>query len=148
MTASKHPGKKKRKRSTPFHATRKHHSSEAAEDYTELIADLIEEHGEARTGSIADHLGISHVTALRTIRRLQNEGYVTTSPHQPVELTTRGKRLAQYAKERHRLLVEFLVKIGVPPETAEIDVEGAEHHISKTTLDCIRSLLDRLELLD
>ncbi len=139
---------KKKKRSTPFHATRKHHSSEAAEDYTELVADLIEQHGEARTGRIAEHLGISHVTALRTIRRLQNEGYLETSPHKPVELTPKGKKLAHHAKERHRLLVDFLVQIGVPPETAEIDVEGAEHHFSDATLDCIRSLLNRLKSLD
>ena len=142
------PQSRKKKRAAPFRATRKHHSSEAAEDYTELIADLIESQGEARTGQIADHLGISHVTALRTIRRLQNEGYLITSPHKPVELTAKGRRLALYAKERHRLLVDFLLRIGVPPETAEIDVEGAEHHFSKTTLECIRRLLTRLESLD
>ena len=110
-----------------FKAARKQHSNEAAEDYTELVADLIQAKGEARTGQIAEHLGISHVTALRTIRRLQNEGYLVTSPHKPVELTTKGRKTAKFAKERHRLLVDFLVKIGVPATIAEQDVEGAEH---------------------
>ena len=85
-------------RSASFKATRKHHDSEAAEDYTELVADLIEKDGEARTCRIAEHLGISHVTALRTIRRLQGEGYLETSPHRPVTLTAKGKKTAEYCK--------------------------------------------------
>ncbi|MCB0360766.1 MAG: HTH domain-containing protein, partial [Bdellovibrionales bacterium] len=77
-------------RARPFRETRRHHSTEAAEDYSELIADLIEEQGEARTCTIAQELGVSHVTALRTIRRLQDEGYMVTAPHKPVELTAKG----------------------------------------------------------
>ena len=54
------------RRSIPFEAVRKSHTLEAAEDYTELIYDLIQSKGEARVGEIAENLGISHVTALRT----------------------------------------------------------------------------------
>jgi len=132
------------KRSRPFHATRKHHGTESAEDYTELIADLIEEKGEARTGHIAEHLGITHVTALRTIRRLQEQGYVKTERQKPVVLTTKGRELAAYAKKRHELLLEFFIKIGVSNKQAEIDVEGAEHHISRESLTCIASLIKTL----
>lgn len=131
----------KKKRSLPFKKTRGHHSSEAAEDYTELISDLIASNGEARVCTIAAHLGVSHVTALRTIKRLQAEGFVETSPHKPVVLTIKGRRLASFARERHTLLVEFLTALGVPDSQAEIDVEGAEHHISRTTLKYIRQFL-------
>lgn len=134
-----------KKRSKAFKETRKHHSTEAAEDYTELIADLIEEYGEARIVKIAAYLGISHVTALRTVRRLQEEGYVKTSPHKPVELTAKGKRTANFAKERHELLVDFFVKVGVPKKLAEIDVEGAEHHISSETLSYLKKFLQKSE---
>ena len=130
-----------KKRSLSFQATRKHHHSEAAEDYTELIAELIDKNGEARTCQIAEHLGISHVTALRTIRRLQGEGYVETSPHRPVELTAKGRKIAEYSKERHRLLLAFFVSIGVPPPVAEIDVEGLEHHVSPVTLEAVRNFM-------
>ena len=130
-----------RKRSGPFRATREHHGTESAEDYTELIADLIAEKGEARTCAIAEQLGISHVTALRTIRRLQEHGYVNTLRHKPVTLTTKGELLASYAKRRHKLLVDFLLHIGVSQKQAEIDVEGAEHHISEETLKCIARVL-------
>ena len=137
--------KQKKEHAKRFRAARLQHSNEAAEDYTELIADLISLHGEARTGMIAEHLGISHVTALRTIRRLQNEGFVRTSPHRPVELTAKGRKLAELAKERHRLVVAFFKSIGVPVEVAEIDAEGAEHHLSKTTLDCMKKMLKDAE---
>lgn len=131
-----------KERSKQFRATRKQHSSEAAEDYTELIADLIEDKGEARVVDIAGHLGISHVTALRTIARLQRDGFVKTSPRKPVTLTAKGGRLAAKAKERHELLVKFLIAMGVPPQVAEVDAEGAEHHISDTTLECFRAHLE------
>ena len=120
-------------RASHFRATRKHHSLEAAEDYTELVYDLIQTHGEARTCMIAEHLGVSHVTALRTIRRLQGEGYLETSQHRPVTLTRKGRDLARFSKQRHEVLLEFFAALGVPREQAEIDVEGAEHHISETT---------------
>ncbi len=124
-----------------FKALRKQHSLESAEDYTELIHELIEKNGEARTGVIAKELGISHVTALRTIKRLQEQGYVTTARQKPVELTTKGKKLALYSKEKHEILLEFLVKLGVPKKVADIDVEGIEHHVSKITLDRIKHFL-------
>lgn len=126
-----------------FVAARKTRSLEAAEDYTELIADLIEDKGEARTCDIAKHLGISHVTAIRTIKRLQLEGYLSTSQHKPVELTKKGEKTAAYSKERHELLLDFFVSIGVPKKIAEVDVEGLEHHISPRTLRAIKKFMGK-----
>jgi len=130
-------------RSRPFIATRKHHHLEIAEDYTELIAALIEEKGEARTCEIAKNLGVSHVTAIKTLKRLQNEGYIETSPRKPVALTSKGKRLASKSKKRHETLLAFLLALGVPRKVAEVDVEGMEHHISSHTLKAIESFLNR-----
>ncbi len=124
-----------------FKQTRKHHSLEAAEDYTELVYDLIEKNGEARTGQIAEALGISHVTALRTVQRLQKQGYLKTAYKQPIQLTASGRRLAVQAKRRHQLLVDFLVAIGVAKATAEIDAEGAEHHFSEETFNKMAKFL-------
>ncbi|MCL4152526.1 UNVERIFIED_CONTAM: hypothetical protein GTU68_003310 [Idotea baltica] len=132
-----------KRRSNPFKAARKQHSEEAAEDYVELVYDLIEEKNEARTGDIAEHLGVSHVTALRTIRRLQSEGYLVTSDRKPVSLSSKGKTLALFCKKRHEILLDFFQFLGVPKSQAEIDVEGAEHHISKKTLGCILKHMDK-----
>ena len=136
--------RKKAIRAKPFIATREHHLKEAAEDYTELIADLIESVGEARVCEVARHLGVSHVTALRTVQRLQKEGYVTTANQRPIKLTAKGKKLASFSKKRHEILLNFLLSIGVPEETAVIDVEGMEHHVSKETLEAMERKLYRL----
>lgn len=125
-----------------FPITRKQHRTETAEDYTELILDLIEEHGEARVGKIAAAMGVSHVTALRTLERLQRDGYIETRPRQPVFLTATGDKLARYARERHAIVLDLLCAIGVPRKYAIQDVEGIEHHVSKETLRAIKRFLE------
>ncbi len=135
---------KKQSRSAPFQATRSHHSQESAEDYTELIADLITEKGEARTCDIAKHLGISHVTALRTLQRLTHQGYVKAGGRQPISLTKKGAETASLSKRRHDILIRFFTALGVPRHISEIDVEGMEHHVSSVTLEAINRHLKKI----
>jgi DtxR family manganese transport transcriptional regulator len=113
---------------------RKDHSQELAQDYAEMIAVLIEKTGEARLIDLARGLGVTHVTANRTIKRLQNKGLVTTEPYRSIFLTPAGRSLAKESRNRHETVVNFLVAIGVPPAVAESDAEGIEHHVSRETL--------------
>ncbi len=121
---------------------REDHSSETAEDYVELIAQLIREHGEARTVDLARRLGVSHVTVTRTIARLQREGLVNTRPYRSIFLTDDGRSLAEVAEERHQLVVAFLRKLGVPERAAETDAEGIEHHLSDATMEVFRRFVE------
>jgi DtxR family transcriptional regulator, manganese transport regulator len=125
-----------------FQRTREDHSREKAEDYVELIDDLIRETGEARAVDLADRLGISHVTVSKTVQRLQREGYVTSQPYRSIFLTEEGKTLAAKARERHALVHDFLVALGVPEDSAESDAEGIEHHVSEETLAAMKRYLD------
>lgn len=104
------------------------------EDYVELIADLHAVGGEARPIDIARRLGVSHPTAVKSIARLKREGLVTARPYRGVFLTDAGHALAARVRSRHRLVVALLVAVGVPPEDAEADAEGIEHHVSEATL--------------
>ena len=131
----------KNNREVPFKVTRIQHASETAEDYTELISDLICNDGEARVGQIAKNLGITHVTASKTVRRLEKEGYVKATIHKPILLTPKGKRLAKKSKEKHLILLKLFDFIGIPKKISEIDVEGIEHHISNNTLKYIKMFL-------
>lgn len=124
-----------------FQRTRDDHRRERAEDYLETIAALIEERGEARAVDLAETMGVTHVSVGKTIRRLQDEGYVTSLPYRSIFLTDRGRAVAEAAKARHRLVRDFLVSIGVPPEAADIDAEGIEHHVSEATLNAMRRAL-------
>ena len=128
-------------REKAFIETRKQHEKESAEDYTELVYDLIEEKGEARICDIARNLGVSHVTAIRTIKRLETQELLNTSPQKPVTLTPKGKRLAKKCKTRHQILFEYLLALGVSEEVAAIDVEGMEHHIHPETLKAFQKHL-------
>lgn len=119
--------------------TRHDHKNEIAEDYVELIAALAQTRGEARTVEIAERLGVSHVTVTKTIRRLQNEGLVTTEPYRSIFLTDKGKEMAERSAERHAIVLEFLQKLGVGALQAEIDAEGIEHHVSEETLAAMRA---------
>jgi DtxR family transcriptional regulator, manganese transport regulator len=128
-----------------FQRVREDHSRENAEDYVELIEALIEETGEARAVDLAKRLAVSHVTVSKTVQRLQREGLVTSEPYRSIFLTDEGSRMARKSRERHALVLQFLAKLGVSPETAEIDAEGIEHHVSRETLDAMQRFLNSSE---
>jgi DtxR family manganese transport transcriptional regulator len=117
-----------------FGKTRSAQSSALLEDYVELIADLLASAGEARPTDIARRLGVSHVTAIKTISRLKRAGMATARPYRGVFLTEAGTALANKVRARHRLVVDVLRALGVPAEAAEADAEGIEHYVSETTL--------------
>jgi DtxR family manganese transport transcriptional regulator len=132
-------------RAEPFIATRNHHLSELAEDYVEIIFDLIALKAEAKIGDIALHFGVSHVAVIRAIARLKKKGYLhSTQNHQPVTLTEEGMQLAIFCKERHLFLMKYLIALGVPADVAAIDVEGMEHHVSPTTMQAFQCHLEKL----
>lgn len=115
-----------------------------AEDYVELIADLLREDGEARAVDLARRMGVSQATVTATVGRLQRDGLVETKPYRGLFLTEDGQRLATAAKARHDLVVRFLLALGLDHETAEADAEGVEHHVSETALQAFaRFLADR-----
>ena len=80
--------------------TRLQHAQERAQDYVQAIADLIHGRGEARATDLAKSLGVTHVTVIRTVQRLQREGLVTTQPYRSIFLTDSGRRLAGKARAR------------------------------------------------
>ena len=117
-----------------FDRIRRAHQSEVAEDYVEMISDLIEETGEARTVDLAARFGVTSPTVNAIVRRLQRENLVETRPYRSIFLTEDGKALAESSRARHQIVRDFLVTIGVPETVAEEDAEGVEHHVSEQTL--------------
>jgi len=124
-----------------FGKTRSAQSTALLEDYVELIADLLQDVGEARPTDIARRLGVSHATAIKTIARLKRAGLATARPYRGVFLTEKGEALAERVRIRHRLVVDVLCALGVPTESAEADAEGIEHYVSETTLKAFARFL-------
>ena len=117
-----------------FDRIRRAHQSEVAEDYVEMIYDLIAETGEARTVDLAARFGVTSPTVNAIIQRLQREDLVETRPYRSIFLTEAGRALAEASRVRHQIVRDFLITIGVPVAIAEEDAEGVEHHVSKETL--------------
>ena len=130
-------------RSAAFRRVRADHQSELAEDYVELIADLIDERGEARGTDIALRLGVANATVVKTLKRLQDAGLVTQEPYRAIFLTPKGWELAEDGRRKHKIVEGFLLALGVSVETARIDSEGIEHHVSAETLKAMGRFLAR-----
>lgn len=124
-----------------FQRVRETHQVELAEDYVELIADLIDATGEARAADIARRLGVSQPTVVKTVGRLQRDGLVESLPYRSIFLTDTGRMMAERCKRRHEIVVGFLRAIGIDEETAERDAEGVEHHVSEMTLAAFERLI-------
>lgn len=121
-----------------FRRTRHNRRTELIEDYVELIADLIEDGGEARQVDIAMRLGVAQPTVAKMLKRLAADGYIQQRRYRGVFLTDIGKELADQSRKRHHIVESFLCAIGISVETARIDAEGIEHHVSPETLEAFR----------
>ena len=130
-------------RAERFRRVRDAHQTEMAEDYVELIADLIEHKGEARLVDLAEQLGVTKATVNNTIQRLQRDGFVTSQPYRSIFLTSKGRKVAAASRARHSLVRDFLIALGVDAETADGDAEGIEHHVSDATLEAFRGYLEK-----
>lgn len=122
------------RRAAAFRRMREAHRTEMAEDYTELIGDLIAATGEARLSDLAEHVGVSQPTAAKVVQRLQRAGLVQSRPYRSLFLTPQGEAVADASRRRHKIVFDFLRAIGVGDLTAEADAEGIEHHCSEETL--------------
>lgn len=123
--------------------TRQEHSEETAQDYVEMVAELIDTTGEARVIDLARRLGVTHVTVSRTLQRLRRDGLVSFLPYRSIFLTAAGRRLADEVRHRHEVVVEFLQSLGIPSAVANSDAEGIEHHVSRETLEAFEKHLRR-----
>ena len=125
--------------SNRFFQVRSARNTETAEDYTEMISDLIKETGEARAVDLAERFGVTSPTVNSTIRRLVREGLVESKPYRSIFLTDKGQKLANFCKKRHQIVYDFLLSIGVDKDVAKNDAEGLEHHVSNETLKVFES---------
>ena len=117
-----------------FERVRTAQQTEKAEDYVEMIDDLINAYGEARVVELARRFGVSHATVNKVVKRLARDGLVHTRPYRSIFLTEQGRELAEWSRRRHQIVLNFLRAIGVSERAAELDAEGIEHYVSDETL--------------
>ena len=111
---------------------------ESAEDYLEQILMLLEKKGHARSVDIAAGLNVSKPSVSVAMKKLRENGYITMDISGLISLTDAGMEIAERMYERHKLLTELLIGLGVNPETAREDACKIEHDLSVESFDAIR----------
>jgi Mn-dependent DtxR family transcriptional regulator len=116
------------------HITQKMARTTRMEDYLEVIYELIEHKGYATTVDISNYLNVSSPSVTKMLQRLHESGHINYEKYRGISLTESGMAVAENIHERHGVLAEFLIMIGVEAETANRDAEGIEHHLHLETL--------------
>lgn len=111
---------------------------ESAENYLEAILSLHETHGLVRSIDIANHLHFSKPSVSVAMKKLRESGYIEMDKEGFISLLPAGETIARRIFERHKLLTEFFIRLGVDPEVAAADACKVEHDLSDETFQKIK----------
>ena len=119
---------------------------ESAENYLETILILKNQKGAVRAIDIATELGFSKPSVSVAMKNLKGRGYITVSGEGYIGLTDEGRKLAESVYERHTLLTDWLIHLGVNPQVAASDACKMEHDITAESYEamkkCILSVME------
>ena len=116
----------------------KHRSDESLEDYLETILSLQNKHGQVRSIDIANEMNFSKPSVSVAMKNLREKNYITMAADGFIALTESGKKRAESVMERHTLLSDWLISIGVSKETALADACKVEHDLSEESFEAIK----------
>ena len=110
----------------------------AAEDYLEAMLMMKEKHGYIRSIDVAEQIGVTKPSVSYATKRLRENGDITMDHDGLITLTEKGLEIAERMYERHKLLSELLIHLGVEPDIAREDACKIEHDLSVESFDAIR----------
>ncbi|MDL2258927.1 metal-dependent transcriptional regulator [Eubacteriales bacterium OttesenSCG-928-K08] len=111
---------------------------ESAENYLETILILSKRKNEVRSIDIANELGYSKPSVSVAMKNLREKEYIVMDAGGPIRLTQKGLLIAESMYERHTLLSDWLVELGVDPKVAVEDACRMEHVISEESFNALR----------
>jgi Mn-dependent DtxR family transcriptional regulator len=118
---------------------------ESGEMYLETIFVLTREKPLVRAIDVGEHMGFSKPSVSRAIGLLKSGGFVEVDDKGHLTLTEQGEEVAKRTFDRHRLLKEVFVRLGVDEAVADADACKIEHHISDQTMEALKRHLDELD---
>ena len=104
------------------------------EDYLEVVYDLIQQKGYARSADIAKRLDVKSPSVTNMMQKLNGMGLIVYERYRGIILTDKGEEMARFMRHKHAIIVEFLQILGIEEKTAKMDAEGIEHHVHKVTI--------------
>ena len=115
----------------------------SAEDYLETMLVLKEKNGYIRSIDIAAALEVTKPSVSFAVKRLRENGYILMDKDGHITLTETGLPIAERIYERHKLLTEFLMALGVSEQTAREDACKIEHDLSDETFEAMKAHADK-----
>ena len=115
---------------------------ESGQMYLETIYVLSKEKNGVHSIDVSEHMGYSKPSVSRAIGILKNGGYVEMAEDGSLTLTEAGRTVAEQIYERHTILTEFLVRLGVDRATAAEDACKMEHVISDASLTALKTFVE------
>ncbi len=116
----------------------RHKSEESMEDYLETILMLSQKNGKVRSIDIVSELGYTKASVSVAMKNLREKCFITMDEVGYISLTGEGKTIAEKILERHTLLSNWLIKLGVSETTAKEDACRIEHDISEETFNILK----------
>ncbi len=111
---------------------------ESAEDYLESILMIQEQKGTVHSIDIAEDRGFSKASVSIAMKKLRENGYITMDKDGTIHLLAPGREIAEKIYDRHKVLKDLFMKLGVDEETAGKDACMVEHDLSEVTFEKIK----------
>ena len=119
------------------------HLQESGEMYLETIYILSQQKPEVHSVDVGEYMGFSKPSVSRAVGLLRQGGFLNMKPNGELVLTDVGRETASKIYERHTVLTELLMRMGVDEETAAEDACRMEHIISERTFDAIKAYMQQ-----
>lgn len=116
----------------------RHRADESLEDYLETILLLQKRLGQVRSIDIANEMNFTKPSVSIAMKNLREKKYITMAENGYITLTESGRQRAESVLERHTILSDWLISIGVSRETAQEDACRVEHDLSEESFEAIK----------
>jgi len=127
------------------HKTIKKESTATREDYLEIISELVDLKGYATTLDISRYMNVSPPSVTKMLQKLDENGYLEYEKYHGINLTEKGKQIANTIRQKHGILLDFFEILGVGIDIANQDIEGIEHHLNPKTIRQLRKFITFLK---
>jgi len=118
------------------------------EDYAEIIYIIQEKKERVHTNDIASALDINPASVTEIFQKMCEEGYINYEKYSGVTLTEKGEKIAIKTKNKHEILKDFLIILGIDEKIADEDACKIEHHVNQKTMDKLTKFVEYTRLED
>lgn len=120
-------------------------NNQSAEDYLEAILIVQEKKGNARSIDVVNELNVSKPSVSIAMKKLKGKELITIDENGYISFTSEGRSIAEKVYNKHQLLTNALIAIGVSKEVAMSEACEIEHIISDETYDCINKYYEKMQ---